>query len=372
MSRDIQLEQIHPNPTQPRKHFAGIEELAESIRDKGVLAPILVRPVAGAFEIVHGERRWRAAKLAGLATIAADVREMSDAEAFTAALVENVQRADLTAIEEAAALQRLLAGGMTQAGVGRLIGKGQSYVAHKLRLLDAPEPIRVLCAMGGLSEGHVRQLLRFEKLVHPKAIFGPLTKAVEAVDCQDVEGLCAFWNLARVEDQPPLGLWMCVSRKAIAEIARHPKVGALKASFNALLEYVAGHSLTAPQWIVNGWWYGSAAIVHNLSVADLAQQIDFWAQRYRHALEYCAIFPKCPSGKGDDLGDRQWWAARSDLRHGGSSRIERNDAIAHCRKAMFGVRGVVDEGAWVLPTSMQQWFNFKAEKTHHPIVEASA
>ena len=160
MSRDIPIGDIRPNAGQPRKHFEGIEELAESLRASGQLVPVLVRPVGGSYELIHGERRWRAARLAGLATLRADVRDMSDSEALRLSVIENMQREQLTPIEEAEACRALLSDGMIQAEVGALIGKSQSYVAQKLRLLGLPEDVQERVQGGALTEGHARQILR--------------------------------------------------------------------------------------------------------------------------------------------------------------------------------------------------------------------
>ncbi|MDP8899623.1 MAG: ParB/RepB/Spo0J family partition protein [Actinomycetota bacterium] len=156
MFQNIPLDEIDPNPDQPRAHFAGIEELAESIRVDGLLEPVMVRPFAGRYQIVHGERRYRASKLAGLSELPAVVREMDDTTMFRLSLVENVQRAALTPMEEAVSFARLQKQGHTQAEIGRIIGKGQSYVAHKLRLLKVSRPLTYYLEVGALTENHLR------------------------------------------------------------------------------------------------------------------------------------------------------------------------------------------------------------------------
>lgn len=157
------IEDLHPNRGQPRTRFddAALEELAASIRELGVLEPILVRRrSAGGFEIVAGERRWRASQRAGLREVPIFVRELSDAAAFEAALVENVQRADLNPIETARALDRLLREhGYTQDTLAARIGKDRSTVANAVRLLKLPAPVLAFVEDGALSEGHARALL---------------------------------------------------------------------------------------------------------------------------------------------------------------------------------------------------------------------
>ena len=159
--REIDLALIHANPNQPRKAFddASLDELAASIADKGVLQPILLRPVAEGFEIIAGERRWRAAQRAQLHRIPALVRELDDAATAEVALIENVQREDLNAIEEAEAYKKLiLTFAHKQDDVGRLVGKSRSHVANLLRLLDLPEDVRERLVRGEISMGHARAI----------------------------------------------------------------------------------------------------------------------------------------------------------------------------------------------------------------------
>ena len=163
--RTIPIAFLKPNRFQPRKTFAQDElnDLANSIREKGVLQPILVRPIAGeanAFEIVAGERRWRAAQLAKLHDVPVVVRELSDAESLELAIIENVQRADLNAIEEAAAYHELMDRfGYTQERLAQEVGKSRSHVANTLRLLKLPESVKAMIRDGRLTAGHARTLI---------------------------------------------------------------------------------------------------------------------------------------------------------------------------------------------------------------------
>jgi len=157
--REIDITHIRANPNQPRQHFdeAALDELAQSIADKGVLQPILLRPAGEGFEIIAGERRWRAAQKAQLHRIPALVRELDDATTAEVALIENIQRADLNAIEEAEAYKQLiLKFSHNQDEVGRLVGKSRSHVANLLRLLDLPDDVRGLLLRGDISMGHAR------------------------------------------------------------------------------------------------------------------------------------------------------------------------------------------------------------------------
>ena len=161
--REIPLSAIEPNPGQPRTQFdeESLGELTASIRELGVLQPILVREVAtGRYQLIAGERRWRAAKRAGLATIPAILRTTDDRGLVEQALVENLQRQDLTALEEAAAFQQLIEDfGLTHDDVATRVGKSRSTVTNTVRLLQLPPAIQRFVAEGHLSAGHARALL---------------------------------------------------------------------------------------------------------------------------------------------------------------------------------------------------------------------
>jgi ParB family chromosome partitioning protein len=162
----LPLEAIERNPRQPRKRFdeARLEELAASIREHGVVEPILVRREGAKYRIVAGERRWRAAQRAGLREIPAVLRESTDREAFEIALVENLQRADLNAIEEAEAYEVLVREyALTQEAVAQRVGKERSTVANALRLLRLPSEVRDAVREGQLEMGHARALLALEQ-----------------------------------------------------------------------------------------------------------------------------------------------------------------------------------------------------------------
>ena len=159
--RDIEVARIRPNPAQPRQHFDedSLDELAESIGRHGVLQPILVRAVEGGFELIAGERRWRAAQKARLHVIPALVRDQDDSSSAELALIENVQRQDLNAIEEAEGYQALISRfGHSQDNVGKLVGKSRSHVANLLRLLNLPEDVRLMLLRGDISMGHARAI----------------------------------------------------------------------------------------------------------------------------------------------------------------------------------------------------------------------
>lgn len=158
----ISVAQIHPNPDQPRRHFSDekLDELAASISRHGIIQPIVVRPHAGGFQIVAGERRWRAAQRAQIHDIPAIIRDFDDAETLEIALLENIQRQDLNPIEEAEAYKKLTElFGHSASALADLVHKSRSHVANMLRLLDLPVAIRDLVIEERLSMGHARALL---------------------------------------------------------------------------------------------------------------------------------------------------------------------------------------------------------------------
>ena len=161
--RTLPVAFLKPGKFQPRKNFddAALADLAASVKEKGVLAPILVRALGtDSYEIVAGERRWRAAQMAKLHDVPVVVREMADGEALEIAIIENVQRADLNAIEEAAAYQELMDGfKRTQDEVAKQVGKSRSHVANSVRLLRLPESVKAMLRQGKLTAGHARTLL---------------------------------------------------------------------------------------------------------------------------------------------------------------------------------------------------------------------
>ncbi len=160
--RSIAISSIRPNPDQPRQHFdnEALDELADSMKQRGVIQPIVVRPHGKNYQIVAGERRWRAAQRARLHHVPAIVRQLNDEETLEIAIVENVQRRDLNAIEEAEAYVKLSQDfGHSQAKLAELVGKSRSHVANIMRLLDLPGPVQDLVGKDKLSMGHARALI---------------------------------------------------------------------------------------------------------------------------------------------------------------------------------------------------------------------
>jgi ParB family transcriptional regulator, chromosome partitioning protein len=206
--RRIPVEFLRPNPRNPRKAFADAEldDLANSIRERGIIQPIVVRSLpnlADAFEIIAGERRWRAAQRAGLHDVPIVVIEADDRTSLELAIVENVQRADLNPIEEAAGYERLIAEfTYSQTDLATIIGKSRSHVANTLRLLKLPVPVRAMLENGELSAGHARALLSVKD---PEAVAKRIVE--KGLNVRDVE------RLARGDLDSPNDVSTPVSRK---------------------------------------------------------------------------------------------------------------------------------------------------------------
>lgn len=185
----LAIADVHPHPLQPRRRFDedALKELAESIAARGVVQPILVRPAPNGqgYQLVAGERRWRASQRAGLHQIPAIVRDLDETETFTIALIENIQRQDLTAIEEAEAYARLRDQlGHSQDAIGQMTGKSRSHIANILRLLELPEAVRDMIADGRLGMGHARALIGLddaEQLARKIVVKGLSVRKVEAM-----------------------------------------------------------------------------------------------------------------------------------------------------------------------------------------------
>jgi ParB family chromosome partitioning protein len=215
-TRSLPVAFLQPGRYQPRKSFdeQPLADLAASIKEKGVLSPILVRPIgADRYEIVAGERRWRAAQLAKLHDVPVVVRELADDQALEIAIIENVQRADLNALEEAAAYEELIEKfGRTQEDVAREVGKSRSHVANTIRLLKLPEQVRAWLREGKLTAGHARTLL---------GVADPELRARELIE----GGL----NVRQAEQRS------AGKKKAGAKAGRDPNIAALEADISAIL-----------------------------------------------------------------------------------------------------------------------------------------
>lgn len=194
VKKTVRMAEIEPNRSQPRKNFSeeSIAALADSIQQYGILQPILVRPIGGSYQIVAGERRWRAARMLGLDEVPVIIKELSDLETMQIALIENLQRENLNPIEEAMGYRELMEQyGMTQESVSKTVGRSRSTVANSLRLLQLDEEIQAYIESGELSSGHAKALLsisnnELRKRTAEKAARGFLTvRAVERIAAEE-------------------------------------------------------------------------------------------------------------------------------------------------------------------------------------------
>ena len=200
--RHVRLTEVEPNKNQPRKRFddAEIQTLADSIREHGLIQPITVRTIVdGRYQIVAGERRWRACKMAGVSEIPIIVRELSDEDTAKIALIENVQRADLNPIEEAAAYKQLIEQyGVTQDALAKMVGKSRSVIANSVRLLNLPEEVQDMLKNDEISVGHAKALAAIED---EETMIEVARKAAEGLlTVRAIERLAA--ELAKGEDVP--------------------------------------------------------------------------------------------------------------------------------------------------------------------------
>lgn len=308
----LEITQIDPNPQQPRRAFRELEALAASIREHGVLEPVMVRPHGTRYALIHEERRWRAARLAGLITLPAVVRPATDAEAFRLALVENVQRAALTPVEEAEAYARLHTQGMTQAQMAALVGRTQSYIAHKLQLLRLPPPLAFYVQEGALTENHGRQIMTLRPIYPVDRVRVVAEDPARGEAIGNADGV--WLNAWRPEDSP---CWWFGS--AIPPVVREGS--------HHWAAYVAQHRDTGvPQWEAAAFWWGTAAATGDWPVTHLAHALHTGRERWEHAVVWWTFLHHLerpgPTGRPLTAAERDphdlWWAYWADLRHSGS------------------------------------------------------
>ena len=200
----LNINEIIPNKEQPRKTFdqTALEELADSIRQHGVLQPLLVRPLPnGAYQLVAGERRWRASRLAELKEVPVIIKELTDTEAMEIAIIENLQREDLNPIEEAEGLQTLIDKcGFTQEEVATSVGKSRPAITNALRLLKLPEDVREMTKKGEISAGHARALLSFDSQALMQEVAAKIVS--DKLTVRDVEKLAKRPKTAETKKAP--------------------------------------------------------------------------------------------------------------------------------------------------------------------------
>ena len=311
MSRDIPINLIDPDPDQPRKHFdeSKLAELSQSLQVTGLAVPILLRPNADRYIIVHGERRYRAAMLAGWGVIAADVRDLTPDEAAWIALTENVQRADLSPIEEAKAYKERLDTGLTQTELGQRIGKSQSYIAQKLRLLNMPEPLQFYLDKGVISEGHARQLLRLRKFYQPQLArdFSCWIEFFEQIGREHwgfaILGIldtirplenAPFKFISKTELDSELKAfythWLPDPDNPHWAIEVGDRLNFLEDVGRLFVEVLERKDWKLSQWEVAAFWWASCTATFRISVHDLQQLISYWEHSSRAAVHFIQCF----------------------------------------------------------------------------------
>jgi ParB/RepB/Spo0J family partition protein len=356
VSRDTLLDLIDPDPQQPRTLFdeAGLQELAQSMLANGLAVPILLRPTPdGRYIIVHGERRFRAAKMLGWNTIPAEVRELSPDEARWLSLIENVQRADLSPLDEAFAYQRRLAEGMTQAQLAQRIGKDRSYIAQKLRLLGLPEPLKVFLHHQTLTEGHARQLLKLRQWFG--ADFTRTFHRCEDDDCwrkDNVADSIGFLMVGFMPESRP-DYW-----PLLFSATQQAEQRAIVTAANAFLDDLFSENYTMPYWESYAFWWAAVAIIARLSVHALDKAMERWYTRIRSALAYWQWYGAHfghtdPPEPEEDEEERCWyWGTWADLRHAGLLTLARQGLIPEALQTAAR-EFVMKEDAFFYPSEMQ-------------------
>ena len=239
---ELNINELEPNRAQPRKNFSdeAMRELADSIAQHGVLQPLLVRPLlSGGYQIVAGERRWRASRMAGLTTVPALIKELTDSEVMQIALIENLQREDLKPLEEAQGYQALMEEfGFTQDEISKTVGKSRPAVTNALRLLNLPEDVRSMLERGDMTAGHARTLLSFkdDTALHQAA----KRVAREGISVRELEKMAKKANTEK-QDKPKntrriryydeAELALCDALNRVVHVAGTKKKGVLSIEF---------------------------------------------------------------------------------------------------------------------------------------------
>ena len=246
-SVSVKISEIEPNRDQPRKEFdsEALSELADSISQHGVLQPLLLRPLlTGGYRIVAGERRWRAARMAGLTEVPAVVREMSDTEEMLFALIENLQREDLTPLEEARGYRTLIdAQDFTQEEVSQAVGKSRPAITNALRLLNLPEDIQQMLENGEITAGHARTLLSFKREEDMRL---GAKRAKEGASVRELEALAKRLNQQKdaPEQKPRKNQYFEEAQLAVGEyLNRKVKVAGTKKKGTLQIEFYGEEDL---------------------------------------------------------------------------------------------------------------------------------
>lgn len=350
MFQNILVSTIAPDPNQPRKHFdpVALADLAQSMEVNGLVAPVLVRPVGDAFMLVHGERRYRAALSLGWETIPAEVRQMSETQARRVALIENLQREALTPIEEARAFDALLQTGLTQAQLGKQLGKGQSYIAQKLRLLKMPAALVALVERDAITENHARQILKL------KAWYRGARLATRSADC-DSESSPDATNRHATPDELAVVLARLRPLDALWVVRVTPEQApVVDQALNALVaDMVAGDGYM-DSWLRVATWFGCFTYLANLSVAELGALLDTFREQLYSAVFEVHCSPLRTTAPPSDPESTDWayfWGYQSDARHAGVPQDPPADLLKHVRD--WGLRLLTAGDRWLIPSNCQ-------------------
>jgi ParB/RepB/Spo0J family partition protein len=330
----VPVDLIDPDPDQPRRHFRDIEALAASIAEAGQAQPVLVRPVGDRYALVHGERRWLAIRHLGQPTIRAEVRDVEPADVPWLQLAENLQRDDLSPIEEANFYRRHVDSGLSHDELARRVGKTRTYVTQKLRLLTLPGPLAYYLDERLLTEGHARQLLRIRPLYrNAKATHLVWDRFQPSEAFIDEAAVASVMIAARPLDNPP---YWCLPKKA-------PVVEACR----GFVRYLAAGREQTPRWVIPAFWFATVASEFDLSVADLAALIGGFLELIDSAVVWTATQDPGGSSTSNTVSWFQHWGYASDLRHAGLT--DRVPDLA--RRALE----TVFTGGYLLPSSCQPY-----------------
>lgn len=326
----IRLDLIDVDPDQPRRNFdpVRLSELAASIDANGLASPIMVRPNGERFVIVHGERRYRAVQSLGRTEIPAVVVDVPAGDVRWIQVAENLNRDDLTPIEEARAYAGLIAGGRTQSEVAKRLGKTRTYVTQKLRLLSMPAPLVLLVDRGALSEGHARQLLRIKSSYTAAHTLG------RADDGIDYARWARPWTEPggeQLSDEARENLtFVLITRCRPVDwppaYPFRPKTAVVADAAEAMCREIAEQRHDYPRWVLPALYYAILAVEANASVAVLTKLVDGWIELIHAAILHTRYNRRPDDEKlrvSRDTSSRVywqaklWWAHRSDLRHAG-------------------------------------------------------
>lgn len=348
MFQNILVASIQPDPEQPRQFFDGVAlaELARSIQHNGLAVPVLVRPTGNGFMLVHGERRLRAVQSLGWETIPAEIRNLEPEEARRLALIENVQRQDLSPTEEARAFRKLLDSGLSQASLGEQLGKSQSYIAQKLRLLSLPDFLSILIDRCALTENHCRQLLKL------RGWFCGLSQDGDPPSSEKSKEFIEIWDKFEPWERV---IWLSLSFRPMAGFgAIIPKLHietCQESSWIFISKMLRGENIEL--WEFSAYYFAMAASGYGLSVVELSKNLD--------------SFHECI------LSHVSYWLTHKDRTVDANSYHGRllewvNDDLSLCRLSHFleqdgiplalrkeAMTYVLKHNGYVLPSSIQPW-----------------